>query len=284
MTRGDICVPAFFFLLLFLLIPSPSMGEGQVSELGQVSGAGKISGAVQVSGAGEISAVERFQQGNEYYRQGKYAEAAQQYLALIRQGYQDPSILYNLGNACFKKGELGRAILFYERANRLLPRDDDIRKNLAYANSLAVDRIEVKSSALLSFWGKIINFLTINELTLIFTGIYLILIVLGILIIRKKEAAVRKRLVQLLTPFLTLLILVGGIFFYRIYELKAGQCGVIVSKVVEVKSGPEDSLATLFSLHEGTTFSIHQQRGDWLQIMLKNGWIGWVQSNDIQKI
>jgi tetratricopeptide (TPR) repeat protein len=230
------------------------------------------------------SAIEQFHQANDYYQKEKYSEAIGRYLDLVQRGYRDPSIFYNLGNAYFKMGELGRAILFYEKARMLLPRDDDIQKNLAYANSLAIDRIEAKSSGLFSLWQRVTDFLTLNELTIIFSVIYLILNFLGILIIRKKEAAVRQRLFQLLILFSVMFILAGGILFYRIYEFKVAQCGVITSRAVEVKSGPEPNLATLFSLHEGTTFSIHQQRGDWFQITLKNGLIGWLQSKDIQKI
>lgn len=274
MTRSDIPVRDRLYkccagLLLFLLcIVSASLAQV----------------GAPVAPIEESSAIEHFYQANECYRKENYAGAIGHYLDLIRQGYGDPSLFYNLGNAYFKKGELGKAILYYEKARLLLPRDDDIRKNLAYANSLTVDRIEVKSSGLISFYERIAGFLSLNELTLIVSGIYFALIFLGILIIWKKDAAVRKRLFRLLILSSAIFILAGGILFYRIYELKAAQSGVITSKAVEIKSGPEENLATLFSLHEGTTFSIHQQRGDWLQITLKNGLIGWLQSKDIQKI
>ena len=232
----------------------------------------------------EKPAIEEFYQANEYYRKENYAEAVRHYLDLVQQGYRDPSLFYNLGNAYFKKGELGRAILYYEKARLLLPRDDDIRKNLAYAYSLTIDKIETSPCGVIRFFERIADFLTLNELTLIVTAIYLAMILSGILILWKKEAAVRKRLFRFLILFSSLFILAGGILFYRIYEFKIARFGVITSKSVEVKSGPEENLATLFSLHEGTTFSIHQQRGNWFQIMLKNGLIGWLQSKDIQKI
>ncbi len=258
--RGSSGLILFLCLLCLISISSPLMGEEK------------------------SSSIEQFFKANEYYRKENYTEAIGHYLDLVRQGYGDPYIFYNLGNAYFKKGELGKAILYYEKARLLLPRDDDIRKNLAYADSLTVDKIEITSSALFSLWERGTEFLTLNELTMIFTGIYLALILLGILMIWKKETIVRKRLFRFLILFTVMFILAGGILFYRIYEFKVAQSGVITSRAVEVKSGPEPNLATLFSLHEGTTFSIHQQRGDWLQITLKNGLIGWLQSKDIQKI
>ena len=133
------------------------------------------------------SAIEQFHQANDYYQKEKYPEAIGRYLDLVQKGYRDPYIFYNLGNAYFKKGELGRAILFYEKARMLLPRDDDIQKNLAYANSLAIDKIETKSSGLFSLWERVTDFLTLNELTMIFTGIYLVLIFWGFSSFGKKR-------------------------------------------------------------------------------------------------
>jgi len=230
-------------------------------------------------------AMDEFHSANEYYRKEQYDQAVQGYLKIIQQGYQDPSLFYNLGNAYFKAGQLGRAILFYQRAKQLLPRDSDIKKNLAYAESLTIDKIEVEKPVFIfTFWEKITSFLTINELTILITGIYFFLILSSFLTIIKKRGPFRKIMIQLIIPFSTLFILTGGILFQRIYQIKIAQYGVVISKVIEVKSGPEENLATLFSLHEGTTFVIQQKRGDWMQIILKTGWSGWLPTEDIQKI
>ena len=230
-------------------------------------------------------AMEEFRSANEYYRKEQYKQAAQKYLKIIQQGYQDPSLFYNLGNAYFKAGELGRAILFYQRAKQLLPRDIDIKKNLAYAESLTIDKIDVDKPGFIStLWEKITSFLTINELTILITGIYFLLILSSLLAIVKKRGPFRKIMIQLIILFSTLFILTGAILLQGIYQIKIAPYGVVISKVVEVKSGPEENLATLFSLHEGTTFLIQQKRGDWLQIILKTGWSGWLPTGDIQKI
>ena len=230
-------------------------------------------------------AIKAFQQANEDYRKGEYELAAQEYQRIIQQGYNDPFLYYNLANAYYKMGKLGKAILFYEKARRILPRDEDIQKNLAYVRSLTLDKIEEpKTGFFLSLWLKLIHFLTINELTIILTILYLLVIILSILAIFKKRKPIRRLLVKLLFIFGILFILIGGILSYRLYQLKAVKIGVIISKEVEVKSGSEKNLATLFTLHEGTSFLIQQKRGDWLQITLKNGWSGWVQNRDIGKI
>ena len=229
--------------------------------------------------------IQLFNQANDYYSEGNYGQAIEKYQALITEGYQDPPLFYNLGNAYFKIGELGRAILFYEKAKKILPRNEDILKNLQYVNSLTTDKIQGEISGFLSkLCAKIVFFLTINELTIIFTVIYLFLISTGIIYLFKKKETLRKILFQILAFSIVFFTITAMVSFYRIYHLKSTHRGVIVSDQVEIKSGPENSLATLFSLHEGATFKIQQKRGDWFQITLKNEWIGWVHSKEIEVI
>ena len=48
----------------------------------------------------------------------------------------------NLGNAALKLGQKGEAFLAYRRAERLIPRDKDLRWNTAVLKSALADRIE----------------------------------------------------------------------------------------------------------------------------------------------
>lgn len=53
---------------------------------------------------------------------------------------------YNLGNAYFRSGHPGMAIVSYERALRLDPTDSDVRDNLEFVNSRITDRIDAGDS------------------------------------------------------------------------------------------------------------------------------------------
>ena len=91
----------------------------------------------QVSGQDEF-----FQQGNQLYQGGDFAGALKAYQAVLQGGFESADLYYNLGNAHFKTGDLGRTILNYERARKLNPGDADIQANLDLARSLTVDEIE----------------------------------------------------------------------------------------------------------------------------------------------
>ena len=89
-------------------------------------------------------------EANASYEREEYAEAAQQYEALIGRGYRDAAVYYNLGNAYMVSGDLGRAVLNYLRAEELSPRDPDILTNLALAHSRTVDQLEAEGDSLVA--------------------------------------------------------------------------------------------------------------------------------------
>ena len=89
-----------------------------------------------------------FEEGNRLYQEGDFAGAVELYERILESGVESGELHYNLGNAWFRLGEIGPAVLHYERARRMMPRDDDLRANLELARSLTVDEI----TPLPGFW------------------------------------------------------------------------------------------------------------------------------------
>ena len=101
---------------------------------------------------------------NQLYESGVYDLAAQNYQMLIDAGIDDGAVYYNLGNAYFKLGDLGRAILNYKRAERLLPRDQDVDANLQLARAQTRDRLEQDGSGLVDFVENLlVGWSTVDE-------------------------------------------------------------------------------------------------------------------------
>ena len=101
-----------------------------------------------------------FDAANAAYAEGRYAEAAAGYEALIAET-PDATLYYNLGNTRFKQGELAQAILNYERALRLRPNYKDAQYNLAFAQSRITDNI-VEQDFFLSAWEAGIQVLVVG--------------------------------------------------------------------------------------------------------------------------
>src|SRR6185369_14959299 len=104
-----------------------------------------------------------FDQSNRLYEEGKYNEAIAGYESLLKSGKASTAILFNLGNAYFKSGQLGRAIYNFRRAEAVAPRDPDIQANLRFAR----DRINGSASVLPAPWQHMVHFFTMNELSVV---------------------------------------------------------------------------------------------------------------------
>lgn len=78
---------------------------------------------------------ELFVQGNQFYQEKNYSKAIDTYSSAIDQKVS-ASLYYNLGNAYFKNEEPGYAILAYNKALKLNPRDSETLTNLNYVHSL----------------------------------------------------------------------------------------------------------------------------------------------------
>src|SRR5262249_45435626 len=111
-------------------------------------------------GAPAPAASSSFDEANKLYEQGKYQEAIAAYQRLIVQNDVSAALYFNLGNAWFKSGRTGQAIASYRLAQRLDPRDPDIRANLRFAReSINAD------GAAAGRWQRWLNLMTLNELT-----------------------------------------------------------------------------------------------------------------------
>ena len=87
-------------------------------------------------------AAQTFEQANQLYLQAKYPDAIAQYEKIVQSGFESGEFYFNLGNAYYKSGNIQKAILNYERAKQLLPRDEDVQFNLQLANLQVVDKID----------------------------------------------------------------------------------------------------------------------------------------------
>ena len=233
--------------------------------------------------AQESSATGLMDRANERYERGEYAEAAQQYEALIDRGYSDAALHFNLGNSYFESGDLGRAILNYLRARKLSPRDPDIRDNLELARGMTVDRVVAEGDSLVesvSYFGH--RWATPDEL-----GAAAILLwaasaaAIGALMMWRGFPL--RRVLRAVTAFATaaaaiLLLLLVSMTYANPYD----NTGVVTAAAVEIVSGPGPQYPEEFALYSGAQVRVTDSRHGWLRIELPGGELrGWVPSHTI---
>ena len=129
---------------------------------------------INVMSASQID--DLMKQGNAAYQNGNYQNAISDYEKLVNDGYEGVSLYYNLGNAYYKDGKLGYSILYYEKALKLAPNDDDIQHNLAIANSKTIDKINtLPRFFIFQWWESLLSFFSVKGWTY-FTYVLFILI------------------------------------------------------------------------------------------------------------
>lgn len=67
-----------------------------------------------------------------FYDEGKFDKAMEYYKSIYNPQQPGPKVLYNIANCLCQKGELSKALAYYEKAHRLTPRDSDIVENMNF--------------------------------------------------------------------------------------------------------------------------------------------------------
>ena len=88
-----------------------------------------------------VKALELF---DEAKKPEDYLESARLFESILKDGFQSGVVYYNLGNAYYRAGEYGRAILNYRKAKFFRPRDPYLAANLQQAISMAPGRLVEK--------------------------------------------------------------------------------------------------------------------------------------------
>jgi tetratricopeptide (TPR) repeat protein len=231
--------------------------------------------------AGTDKAPQLFLEANNAYEKGDYGTAAALYEDIINSGLYSGPIYYNLGNCYAKLGIIGKALLNYRRAERLIPRDGDLKFNLQYVLDQRKDKIESRDKVPFAraffFWYY---WLSLRELLFLFLIANLLFWFLSLILLYKKHDIFRW--IRILTLYLFLVLVVSlGI---KTYAQKLILRGVVVTSESTVRSGNGHSHSPLFILHEGSEFRIIDYGKGWMKIRLSDGKIGWISSEEIMTI
>ena len=216
------------------------------------------------------------------YAAEQYDKAIELYESLLKNYGDSYELFYNLGNSYYKDGKIAYAILNYERALLIKPGDSDIRFNLEMAKQQTVDKIEPLQDFFLKKWFSAVqNLVGVDSWATL--GIICFVLFIGCLVLFFFSKWMRlKKTGFYLGILLFIVVIFSNIFAYNQKNELLNRNGAIVfAPTVTVKSSPDDSGTDLFVLHEGTKVFIRSSVGDWKEIMLEGGDVGWINKKDI---
>lgn len=230
-----------------------------------------------------MSFTEEFAQANKFYEEKEFDKAIQAYEIVLKQGVESASLYYNLGNAYFKKGDLGHAILYYMRAKQLDPSDEDITHNLAFAKQFSRVQMEgVELNPISTFMVSLVDPYRLETLAWVSSGCFILLFLflifrfgLGISISGVRIGAV-----------LTLILLVVSVslttFKYRHDFLT--RRGVIVAEEAPVKTGPSEQSDIELQGASGLIVEILAETPEYYNVLFENKRRGWIKKDLIAEI
>jgi tetratricopeptide (TPR) repeat protein len=222
----------------------------------------------------------QFLSAMEAYKAGDYATAVKGLEAIATAGVRNGQLYYDLGNAHLKNNDLGRAILWYERALALIPNDPDLRFNYEYARSLTKDAQEGGPSPLTRiffFWNYELSARTIVVLALVCNLIFWSLAIAWRLTRRR---GLHHALLAALVPAIIFSLTAA----YNYLETARRSQAIILPAAIAVRSGLASTSTQLFELHAGAKVKIVRQLQDHVQIRFSEDKIGWIPSTAAGRI
>lgn len=222
---------------------------------------------------------------NTAYINGDFRLAAETYEQIVDRGLGSVKLYYNLANACFKEDRLGKAILYYERALRLAPGNDDIRYNLSVAEARTKDNIEDIPEFFLTTWLRgVRHAMGCTAWSLLSLAMLAAMLALFLLYLLAQRLTLRKAgfygtVIAALLFMLTTWFAVG-----ERREMLDDTRAVVMTASTSVKSSPDKSATDLFVLHEGTVVTVTGRLDNWCEIAIADGKKGWLECKKIETI
>jgi tetratricopeptide (TPR) repeat protein len=224
-----------------------------------------------------VSPTAAYNQGNQLYARKDYEAAVHAYRQALQAG---PSVAahFNLGNALFKSGRIGQAILHYRRARYLDPRDPDIAANLEFARAYRVDKTTTAEGPLARVLDQALRRLSRREATILCAVLFVL-----------TGAFVSAWIVRRWAALLAAASLCAAATLYafvaeRVWAAEvSGNPAVVVVPEVHALSGPSEEFKEILLLHDGTEVRIRETRGDYLLVQVPGGG-GWVPRSAVERV
>ena len=247
----------------------------------------------------ETSVKTLWSEGNEAYAAEEYDAAIAAYSAIVERGYESDILYYNLGNAYFKRGqgnvdghgkafnsgELGRAILNYERALKINPELDDARYNrdLAYKLTNAPDEVPV--GFLTSMWRSMSGVFSSNTWTITSLVMFFITLALVLLYLLANNIVLRK--VSFFVSIITLLAFIlttACAITQRDVQLDSSRAVIVCNDTQAIHSEPSNKSKVIREHSQGVVVEVLRSEKEWAEVKFADGEKGWILTDAIEVI
>lgn len=226
-----------------------------------------------------------FDAANKLYEQSRFADAAAAYGKLLESNPHSETLHFNLGNAWFKAGQMGRAIAAYREAERLAPREPGVRFNLQFVRK----KVSGGESARGSLVHRTLSALTVKEWTLLAGVAFWSWF--GLLAWREARPGSRGSVSGYTATVGVVTVALIGCAVAAAAQWSQVDAVVSVPEAI-VRSGPLEEAKVLHQLRDGVELTLldkkdvmsGEQKQTWIQVRDAAGRAGWLKSDQVVEV
>jgi aerotolerance-related exported protein len=229
------------------------------------------------------------------YNSEDYTLAARLYQQAIDNDGISSELYYNLGNAFFRQGKLGKAIINYERALKIDPSNSDAETNLNFVKTRITDAPEDDSSFLSNLHSSIVS--TFSPDAWAWLTFLVFLVLCGTIALYIFSGNIMLRKTGFFGGFVVLIIFV----YLLVVSSQTARApfthdtAVVIVPTTNLSSTPrtpKNKTEKTVSIHEGTKVEIVDSvltpddpvAGKWYDVKINNSTRAWVNAADVEKI
>jgi tetratricopeptide (TPR) repeat protein len=232
---------------------------------------------VAAADSGASAAQDAFERANEAFAEGRYAEAADAYAAIAQRDGVSAALLFNLGNASFRAGRTGEAILAWEQARLLAPRASQIAANLRQARRAAsLPAMEPDA------WQRLVALLTGDGWSWLASACLTIACAAGLGGVALRGAAARPGVARAIRALLDSSLAIAAAAAATAIE--ARQRGVVLGREPALRVAPYASATTGRPVAAGEVVRVERGHGGFVLVRTDDGRTGWLPAEAVRRI
>jgi tetratricopeptide (TPR) repeat protein len=211
------------------------------------------------------------QTAEEYYKNGKYTKALEEYNKYLDRGIQNAELYLNIGNCYYRMGDFGKSLLYYRRGWFLDPSNENILNNISLFK-----KEESNPNPFISFFSGIIDRIPLRIFSyLLISSFSLLIIIIAIRLIQT---------VKLINFPTNLFLTLAGLFFifsligFSIWYGRVKSKWVVATATTIAYSGPDEEFKELMRVDKAEEGSLVREDGGWWLVHFRSGEGGWIDS------
>lgn len=221
---------------------------------------------------------------NAWMQKKAYDEAIAQYKQILSEDKESVSLYNNLGLACYHTGRLPEAVLYFEKALKQSPGNQEVRHNLEVVNAgIDSEVYELEKFFVFRWWESFYlsmhpDFFAVMTLVLIFV----FLLAMFVMLFRKRTKLLKPaRWIAIFSALLVILFFSAAMKATQM--IKSGDARILMEEVSAFEK-PEEGSEQTYLLKAGSKVRVKESQDGWLKLELINRDTCWVKNVSMEKI